>query len=139
MAHLFKYVTAKTGKLILENRSLRWSTPALLNDPFDVQFLLQLRCNLKRVRAMTLEKSWQHHYGKLLDKPLNDIGRLVRLARANDAYTPRDRAEFEKDEAHTIDECIAKTIVGLPRFAAEPSVPTTVRHLPPGSLTLRAP
>jgi hypothetical protein len=106
MAHLFKYVTARTGKLILKHRSLRWSTPALLNDPFDIQFLLQLRCDLKRVRALALEKSWQHHYGELLDKPLNDIGRLVRFGRANGAYTPRDRAEFEKDEAPTIDECI---------------------------------
>ena len=32
----FKYASADTAKAILANRSLRWSSPILLNDPFDV-------------------------------------------------------------------------------------------------------
>lgn len=32
----FKYVTAETALRILQNRSLRWSSPILFNDPFDV-------------------------------------------------------------------------------------------------------
>lgn len=32
----FKYMPAATAKLVLENRTLRWSSPLLFNDPFDV-------------------------------------------------------------------------------------------------------
>jgi hypothetical protein len=32
----FKYMPANTARLVLENRSLRWSSPVLFNDPFDV-------------------------------------------------------------------------------------------------------
>jgi hypothetical protein len=40
--HLFKYVSREVGKLVLANRTLRWSTPGTLNDPYDMQFDLQL-------------------------------------------------------------------------------------------------
>lgn len=33
----FKYVTAEVAKIILINHKLRWSSPLLFNDPFDVQ------------------------------------------------------------------------------------------------------
>ena len=33
----FKYVTAKVAKIILVSHKLRWSSPLLFNDPFDVQ------------------------------------------------------------------------------------------------------
>src|SRR5262245_43309165 len=32
----FKYMSASTAKLVLSNRTLRWSSPLLFNDPFDV-------------------------------------------------------------------------------------------------------
>jgi len=32
----FKYMTADTARLVLANRTLRWSSPLLFNDPFDV-------------------------------------------------------------------------------------------------------
>lgn len=32
----FKYMPASTAKLVLTNRTLRWSSPTLFNDPFDV-------------------------------------------------------------------------------------------------------
>jgi hypothetical protein len=33
----FKYVTANTARTILENGTLRWSSPAMFNDPFDIR------------------------------------------------------------------------------------------------------
>jgi len=33
----FKYMTAKVAKIVLVNHTLRWSSPILFNDPFDVQ------------------------------------------------------------------------------------------------------
>jgi len=32
----FKYTSAATAKLVLNNRTLRWSSPSLFNDPFDI-------------------------------------------------------------------------------------------------------
>ncbi|HHT9144876.1 MAG TPA: hypothetical protein ACFYD4_04230 [Candidatus Wunengus sp. YC61] len=32
----FKYMPASTARLVLDNRTLRWSSPSLFNDPFDV-------------------------------------------------------------------------------------------------------
>lgn len=32
----FKYMSAETARIVLTNRSLRWSSPVLFNDPFDV-------------------------------------------------------------------------------------------------------
>ena len=37
----FKYATAETAKLILRDLTLRWSSPAVFNDPFDTQLDLQ--------------------------------------------------------------------------------------------------
>src|ERR1035437_506982 len=50
MRKLYKYVTADTGKKILENGTLRWSTPAVLNDPFDMQFAFQLPTDMQAAR-----------------------------------------------------------------------------------------
>jgi hypothetical protein len=32
----FKYMSASTAKIVLANRTLRWSSPVLFKDPFDV-------------------------------------------------------------------------------------------------------
>ena len=32
----FKYMPLSTAKIVLKNSTLRWSSPSLLNDPFDV-------------------------------------------------------------------------------------------------------
>jgi hypothetical protein len=34
--HFFKYTSASVAKIIFTNRTLRWSSPILFNDPFDV-------------------------------------------------------------------------------------------------------
>jgi hypothetical protein len=32
----FKYMSAATARIVLTNRTIRWSSPVLFNDPFDV-------------------------------------------------------------------------------------------------------
>jgi hypothetical protein len=81
MAHFYKYVTAGTGRIVLESGMVRWSTPALLNDPFDMQFAFQVRCDLEALRPKIYLKIWQHYFGELLDKPVNAYGRAIREAR----------------------------------------------------------
>jgi hypothetical protein len=40
--HFFKYMNFETAKIVLENRTLRWTTPRTLNDLYDVQIDLRL-------------------------------------------------------------------------------------------------
>jgi hypothetical protein len=41
--HFYKYMTSSTAKVVLKNRSLKWSPASAFNDPFDMQFDLHLR------------------------------------------------------------------------------------------------
>jgi hypothetical protein len=54
--HFYKYMTAETAKTVLQNGTLRWSSPSLFNDPFDVQFDLHIEYDHDRVaeRAMQI-------------------------------------------------------------------------------------
>lgn len=70
---LYKYVAPSTARTIISTKTLRWSSPMTLNDPFDMQFAFQFRVNQAKAIAMALEKGWQHHYGALLDRPLNEL------------------------------------------------------------------
>jgi hypothetical protein len=81
MPDRFKYVTPETGLLILGNRTLRWSAPPTLNDPFDMQFAFQSHVDRNAAVAMAIEKAWQHHSGESLDRPLNKLGWVIRFAR----------------------------------------------------------
>ncbi len=117
MPHLFKYVTPDTGRKIIETRTLRWSTPPTLNDPFDMQFAFQLRVDRQAARARALEKQWEHYYGKLLDRPLNDLGRVIRQVR--DGFPRMSREEFDGEIGDSIDESIDRTESGMARFNAE--------------------
>lgn len=40
--NLFKYLSLETARIVLASGRLRWSTPPLLNDPFDLGFDLHL-------------------------------------------------------------------------------------------------
>jgi hypothetical protein len=52
----YKYTTASTAKAILKSRAMRWSRPALLNDPYDIQFDLHLEIDRDKLRKLVLEK-----------------------------------------------------------------------------------
>jgi hypothetical protein len=117
MPHLFKYVTAETGRRLLENQTLRWSTPPTLNDPFDMQFAFQLRIDRQAARAMALEKQWQHHYGELLDRPLNDLGRAIRQFR--DSFPRMSRKEFDRTVGTSIDESFDVIQQNMARYSEE--------------------
>jgi len=107
MPHLFKYATPSTWRKIIENGTLRWSTPPTLNDPFDMQFAFQLRIDRRAVRAMALDKMWQHFFGELLDQPLTEGGRMLRQRRG-EFTRPMSRDEFNRDQefADAVDEAI---------------------------------
>lgn len=51
----YKYVTAHVAKTILTTRKLRWSSPILFNDPFDVNQELPLNFNEEEINEMVYE------------------------------------------------------------------------------------
>jgi hypothetical protein len=49
--YFYKYVTPETALLILQNRTVRYSSPTLFNDPFDIQ--TRLRCEFEESEFLT--------------------------------------------------------------------------------------
>jgi len=47
--HFFKYCTADTLKKILINRSVKWSSPIIFNDPFDLQTEFRFGFEVKEI------------------------------------------------------------------------------------------
>lgn len=52
----YKYVTAKVAKIVLATRKLRWSSPLLFNDPFDVTQELRLNFDEAELSAVLTDK-----------------------------------------------------------------------------------
>lgn len=117
MTHYFKYVTAETGRKIIENNVLRWSSPPLLNDPFDMQFAFQLHLDRATVRSMARDKRWQHYSGELLDRPLNEFGRLLRKLR--DAVPNMSREDLLREFGDTDDVAIDVLERNIARYSHE--------------------
>lgn len=61
----YKYMTHSTANIVLENQTLRWSTPATLNDPYDIQFDLRVDFDRDKVLHHALDKLWKVFTGEL--------------------------------------------------------------------------
>jgi len=77
----FKYTTYTTAKIVLENQTLRWSTPATLNDPYDIQFNLQINFDRKKVLEDSLNKLWKAFKGELIGHPKSRMTAALNLMR----------------------------------------------------------
>jgi hypothetical protein len=53
----YKYMTARTARIVLSTRKLRWSSPLMFNDPFDVTQELRLNFDEAKLNAV-LNDSW---------------------------------------------------------------------------------
>lgn len=69
----YKYMPYSTAKIVLENQTLRWSTPATLNDPYDIQFDLRIDFDREKVLRTSLDKLWKVHMGELRGHPENKM------------------------------------------------------------------
>jgi hypothetical protein len=77
----YKYMTYSTANIVLENQTVRWSTPATLNDPYDIQFDLRINFDRNKVLRDTLEKLWKVHIGELRGDPENKMSAAFDLMR----------------------------------------------------------
>jgi hypothetical protein len=112
--YLYKYVTADTGRKILETGKLRWSTPAVLNDPFDMQFAYQLPPDRAAVRAKTLQKLYRQMQGDWEEKPLDAIGIITRSA--HKVLKPMTIDALEAEMGSSIDQSIGDIYDGRQEF-----------------------
>lgn len=90
--YFYKYVSAKTAKIVLQTRRLRWSSPILFNDPFDVTQELRLHFNPNELNSM-LNEEWallieQGRAGSVKHPVLAMLGKLL------DAADPSQRTNF---------------------------------------------
>jgi hypothetical protein len=95
----YKYVTAEVAKIILTTRKLRWSSPLLFNDPFDVTQDLRLNFD-----ASELTKSLAEEFASLIEQGNASSVGVPYLATLLDVLRHADRgkrsviaSEFRKE------------------------------------------
>jgi hypothetical protein len=115
--YFFKYVTFNTAQKILENRTLRWSTPGTLNDPYDVQFDLQIEINRKAVTVIALEKLWKNFYEGGPADSRNKFGAIIKEIRG--IFPRLSQDEFNREYGEAIEESLALMERRLPQLHPE--------------------
>ena len=67
----FKYSSASTARLVLENKTLRWSSPSLFNDPFDVPRELSFG-----ITPVEINDALARRFISLIENPPEDTSEL---------------------------------------------------------------
>jgi len=90
---LYKYTSFDTARIVLASGRLRWTTPPLLNDPYDLSFDLQLEVEPQRVRELAIDLLWSDWLddGTPAPQVLFEAWKQMTKAERPDL----DRAEFE--------------------------------------------
>jgi hypothetical protein len=74
-------MSADTAKVVLQTNSLRWSSPSLFNDPFDVQFDLHVDYDRDRVADRAMQILVDGYFGRVPINPRNPLGYLLQMMR----------------------------------------------------------
>ena len=110
--HFFKYMPVSVARIVLTSRTLRWSTPGTLNDPYDVQFDLRVQADPVLLKAMALDKMWAVLRGER-DRPIvNMSGQGMRLLGMS-GYSPT-RTEFDSIFGPGVDEGLHRLLNTMP-------------------------
>ncbi|MBM1173487.1 DUF2971 domain-containing protein [Microvirga arabica] len=112
VANLYKYMGYDLGHIVLENRTLRWSTPGTLNDPYDMQFGLRIEIDPADVKARALEKLWEQHYGEAALPAGNKLGSFIKAVRG--IFPRLSREEFDQEIGEAIDQTLGQMKHSLP-------------------------
>jgi len=78
----YKYMSYSTAEIVLKNQTLRWTTPATLNDPYDIQFDLRIDFDRKAALELTIEKFWEIIQGKVqcsINSPMHTVTPILKL------------------------------------------------------------
>jgi Protein of unknown function (DUF2971) len=113
---LFKYLSLETAKIVLTNRTLRWSTPATLNDPFDIQTPLSLPLQKHEVVEATLLKLVKA-IGDNNYSPRNKLGKLIAFVKEHGVAPNPEQIKIELRQG--IEESFEAIRQNLPKFNSE--------------------
>lgn len=86
----YKYMTYSTANIVLENKTLRWSTPATLNDPYDIQFDFRINFDRDKVLHHSLEKLWKAFTGELTGHPDSQMSIAMNILRPYIQEMPKE-------------------------------------------------
>lgn len=79
--NFYKYMSAETAKIVLQTGKLRWSSPVLFNDPFDVQFDLHIEYDRESVVTKVLQIIIDGYEGRVPIAAGNLLGDLLAIMR----------------------------------------------------------
>lgn len=112
--HFFKYMSVQTAIIVLQNRTLRWSTPGTLNDPYDVQFSLNIDINENLLKRLISEKIWSLYSGNLPPDENMFLGKF--LAYVGNLVPHLSKNEIEEKFSDVLDECYQRLSISLPKL-----------------------
>ena len=93
---LFKYSSVDVGRAVLSHKTLRWSRPALFNDPFDMQIHLALDIDENALTERAIDKI-SAAFADPGFSPGNHTGQLIARLKAQGTNLNRDEvsSKFE--------------------------------------------
>lgn len=115
--HFYKYMSAATSKIVLKNRTLRWSAPSLFNDPFDIQFNMQITADPSRVKSMALARLSDVIDGRIAPHPDSLLGYFVGML--GDPRIKMSKGEIIDRLAPAVDEGFERMLAELPSVNAD--------------------
>lgn len=107
--HFYKYYNAEATKLVLRNLAVKWSSPALFNDPFDLQINLDFGFDLDEVDKFFYEETSRIVFSD--DDPEGDMS-VPLFAILMQLRADRKKGKFTKEE-------FKKLATGLEKNAEE--------------------
>jgi hypothetical protein len=110
-------MTAETAKTVLQNGTLRWSSPTLFNDPFDVQFDLHIEYDRGRVAERIIQEIVDGYAGRAPIIVGNQLGAL--LAFMHEKAPGISEAELRQTLMPGIYEGMEKAEAQLPKTHQE--------------------
>lgn len=113
----YKYMGSDTAKIVLQNRTLRWSTPRTLNDPLDMQFELSTNYDRPLVKRLALERLYERHYAPEPIPAGNKLGEAINLVRGK--FPRMTVAEFAREFDNAISETFERLDTRTAEFFAE--------------------
>jgi hypothetical protein len=112
---LYKYVSANSAKKILQQKTLRWSTPLSFNDPFDGQYDQHIEFEMVGALSRIEDELWSIYTRQKEPASLNKLGLVFKQFREKLPALSRYQV-FEGPEGlrPAIKESMNKTVEALP-------------------------